>query len=199
MFKVTLKQFIQKSLFVFALLGGAGSLVAVTAASQGNAAGAPKYAILDMQSVILSVEEGRVARSALEKEFEAKKEEVKKNFEELETMRKDWESKQALLSDQAKMKMQNEFQQKFVALRTKEMKYDQEMKQKEQEATQKIAINVAKLVQSYAKEKKYDAVFEQNTSGLIYVRDPENITSIIIEKYGKASDASKTAKKVEKK
>jgi outer membrane protein len=198
MFRLTLKQLVQKSLLAAALLGGASSLIAVTAASQGKSS-KPAYAILDMQSVILSVEEGRSARASLEKEFEQKKTEVKKNFEELEKMRKEWESKQALLSDQAKMKMQNEFQQKFVQLRTKEMKYDQEMKKKEQEATQKIAVKVAKIVQGYAKEKGLDAVFEANTSGMLYVRDPINITSVIIEKYGKTHGSDKTAKKVEKK
>lgn len=194
----TLQSMTLKVLFVVCAFGSASSLIAVTGNTQANAQAAkPKYAVLDMQAVILSVEEGRQARASLEKEIEAKKAELKKDHGELEKMRKEWESKQALLSEQARVKMQTEFQQKFMKLRQAEMKFEQEMKQKEGEATQKIAVKVAKLVQDYAKKQGFDAVFESNVSGMIYVRDPQNITSKVIEMYGKAKPGT-TAKKDKK-
>ena len=80
--------------FVVTALGCASSLVAVTASTVSNAQGAkPRYAILDMQAVILSVDEGRQARKKLEKEIEKKKASLKKDHQELEKLRKDWESK----------------------------------------------------------------------------------------------------------
>ena len=43
-----------------------------------------KYAVVDMQAVILNVEEGKVARTDLEKEIKDKEKELQKQKEELD-------------------------------------------------------------------------------------------------------------------
>jgi outer membrane protein len=101
-------------------------------------------------------------------------------------MNEEWKKNAALLSEEARMSKQKEFQEKFLALRNSEMEFQSEIKRKEQQATQKIAIKVARMVETIAKEKKLRAVFETNTAGLLYLENPTDLTQDVIKEYEKA-------------
>lgn len=146
----------------------------------------PRYGVVDMQQVILSVEEGKAARSSLEKEIKAKEAELTKQKEELDKMNKEWKDQAALLSEDARMKKQQEFQEKFLSLRNAEMEFQANIKRKEQKATQQIAIKVAGIVDQIAKSKKLAAVFETNSAGLLYLDAPVDLTQDVINDYGKS-------------
>lgn len=182
--------------FVFLLLVG----------SQGSAFGeltASKYGVVDMQAVILNVEEGKSARSDLEKEIKSKEADFQKKKEELDKLNKDWQSKAALLTEEARANKQKEFQEKFMQYRNDEMAFRDEIKRKEQKATQGIAIKVAGMVEKMASEKKLEIVFETNSAGLLYVQAPLDMTKEVIDRYTKEKpktpEKSKAAPKVEKK
>jgi outer membrane protein len=64
-------------------------------------------------------------------------------------------------------------------------------KQKEGQATQKIAIKVAAMVEKIAKSKKFEAVFETNSAGLLYLENPIDLTETIIADYDKENAAAK--------
>lgn len=165
-------------------------------AAPAAAATAPKhrYGVIDMQSVILSVEEGKNARATLEKEIKTKETDLQKQKAELDKLNEDWKKQGALLSEEARMKKQQDFQEKFLALRNSEMEFQSEIKRKEQKATQQIAVKVAQLVEKMAKERNLDAVFETSSAGLLYIDNPVDLTKDVINKYGKDSSATKAAK-----
>lgn len=144
-----------------------------------------KYAVVDMQAVILNVEEGKAARKDLEKEIKAKEKELQKQKSELDKMNEEWKNKASLLSEDARMNKQREFQEKFLALRNAEMEFQANIKRKEQKATQTIAVKVAGLVEKIAKEQKLEAVFEANSAGLLYLQDPVDLTKQVVDRYGK--------------
>jgi outer membrane protein len=150
-----------------------------------KAESAGKYGVVDMQSVILSVEEGKAARASLEKEIKAKESELTKKKEELDKLNKEWKEQAALLSEDARMKKQQDFQEKFMALRNQEMEFQSEIKRKEQKATQEIAIKVAQVVEKLARDKKLVAVFETNSAGLLYLENPIDLSQEVITEYGK--------------
>jgi outer membrane protein len=175
--------------FVFGLVLAAGVLTRPVMADVG------KFGIVDMQQVILSVEEGKVAREALEKEIKAKEAELLKQKEELDKLNKEWKDQGPLLSEEARMKKQQDFQEKFLALRNSEMEFQANIKRKEQKATQEIAVKVAKVVDDIAKTKKLAAVFEANSAGLLYLEAPVDLTQSVITEYSKKSVATAPAKK----
>ena len=148
-------------------------------ASQG------KFGVVDMQQVILSVEEGKTARSQLEAEIKAKESELGKQKEELDKMNNEWKNQAALLSEDARMKKQQEFQEKFMTLRNAEMEFQANIKRKEQKATQQIAMKVAQVVDQIAKQKKLVAVFETNSAGLLYLESPVDLTQEVVSEYAK--------------
>jgi outer membrane protein len=138
-----------------------------------------------MQQVILNVEEGKKARAQLETEIKGKETELLKQKEALDKMNKEWKDQAALLSEDARMKKQTEFQEKFLALRNAEMEFQADIKRKEQKATQAIAMKVTQLVDSVAKSRKLAAVFETNSAGLLYLDSPVDLTQIVISEYAK--------------
>lgn len=161
------------------------SLIAVTGKVQAKAKS--KYGIVDIQAVILNVKEGKEARALLEKEIKAKEKELLKQKAELDKMNKDWKSQAALLSESARLKKQQDFQEKFLSLRNAELAFQTSIKRKEQKATQKIALKVAKFVEKLARERGFEAVFETNSAGLLFLKDPVNLTNEIISSYENAT------------
>ena len=154
-------------------------------ASTANSAFASKYGVIDMQAVILNVEEGKAARSELEKKIKAKEADFNKRRDELDKMNKDWQSQSALMSEEARINKQKEFQEKFLAMRNDEMAFREAVKSDEQKATQGIAAKVEGIVQKMAKEKSLEIVFEVNNAGLLYLSQPVDLTKDVIQAYGK--------------
>ncbi len=174
-----------------ALLLAQGTLKAEETTKGGHT-----YGIVDMQKVILSVDEGKQARSDLEKEIKEKEKGLGKQKEELDKLNQDWQKQAALLSEEARLSKQKDFQEKFMTLRKAEMDFQNEMKQKEQAATQKIAMKVAGLVDKIARDKKFVAVFETNSSGLLYLENPVDLTDQVIAVYNASEkELPKSAKK----
>lgn len=157
---------------------------------------AHKYGIIDMQRIILNVNEGKEARATLEKEIKAKEESFHKKKEELDKLNKEWQEQAPLLSEQASKKKQQEFQEKFVELRNAEMAFQNEMKQKEGQATQRIAMNVTGLVDGFARAQNLDMVFEVNSSGLVYLKNPVDLTDRVIKKYNETKFDSVSKKAI---
>lgn len=183
---------------VVGVFGFTTSLLAVTGQVQAKPTG--KYGVIDMQAVILNVDEGKKARAELEKEIKAKEEEFLKERKELDKLNQEWKSQAALLSESARIKKQQEFQERFLSSRNEEMTFQSEIKRKEQKATQGIAINVQKLVEKKSKALELEMVFETNTAGLLYLKDPVDLTKEVIADYEKEfGKKGNVAKKEDKK
>lgn len=178
---------------------GSSLIVTVDGSAIANPESKPKvkYAVVDMQMVIFSVDEGKNARKKLEKEIKQKEQELLKEKQELDKMNKEWKTQAPLLSESARLAKQKQFQEKFLSLRNKEIAFHKEIKSKEQRATQKIAMSVTELVQQVAKKRGYEIVFETNSSGLLYLHNPFDLTKEVIAAYQARTDkkAAKTAKK----
>jgi outer membrane protein len=147
--------------------------------------GKHKYGVIDMQTVILNVEEGKAARASLEKEIKAKEAGFQKQKIELDKLNEEWKNQSAILSPEARTKKQEEFQTKFLALRNAEGEFQNDIKRKEQKATQAIAMKIAGLIDRLAKELKLEVVFEANNSGLVYLDNPLDLTQQVAAIYGK--------------
>ena len=76
------------------------------------------------------------------------------------------------------------------------MKFQSEIKQLEAQETQKIALKVAKIVEEVAKKKDLDSVFETNSAGLLYVKNPVNLTEEIMNKYNAKYKNTKVSQKL---
>jgi len=149
--------------------------------------------VIDMQRIILSTDEGKEARAALEKEMKGKEDELRKKKEELDKLNKEWKDQAPLLSEEARIRKQQDFQEKLVELRNSEMTFQQQLKQKEGQATQRIAMKVTSMMPEIAKHspKKVAGIFEVNSSGLVWLEDPVDFTDQVIKKYNETTKADR--------
>ncbi len=79
------------------------------------------------------------------------------------------------------------------------MEFQNDIKRKEQLATQRIAEAVQGLVEKIAQEQKLSGVFESNTAGLLYLKDPVNLTKDVIARYSKEAKPAPQKKEEKKK
>ncbi|MGE4210014.1 MAG: OmpH family outer membrane protein [Oligoflexales bacterium] len=179
------------------------ALVALCSSVPGKSVAQPKaqkkFAVVDMQAIILNVSEGKDAKNNLEKEIKAKEAQLNKQKQELEELNKNWQQQAPLLSNEARAKKQQEFQEKYMNLRNEEMNFQADIKQKEQKATQKIAVNVTQLVEKLSKDRGYEMVFETSSAGLLYLKDPDDLTKEVIAAYEEQSKSGKDSDKSAKK
>jgi len=192
-FFVQIKPLLTKSL---ALVGAACFLPLAAFAVEKSSF---KMAFVDMQSAILQTEEGKAARAKIEKDAGEKRKDLLNQQNELKKMDEDFQAQMSVLTDEAKMTKQKEFQSKFQALRNAQMTFEQDVRQKELQETQKIFQNMSHVIEDISKKKAYDAVFERGSGALLYAAHIDDITAEVVSLYNsrhksKAKTSSKPAK-----
>lgn len=173
----------------FAQAGAPGNAPAPK--SGGAASSLGKLAFVDMQAAILQTEEGKNAKAKIEKEAEAKRADILNQEKELKKLDDEFQAQQAVLSDDAKRTKQGEFQQKFQKLQGARMQFEQEVRQKEMQETQKIFQNLTGVIDEVAKRKGYDMVFERGAGALLYAAKIDDITAEVVAQYNNKHKASK--------
>lgn len=155
----------------------------------------PRMAYIDMQAAILKTEEGKTAKSRIEKEAEAKKTDLLNQQNELKKLDDEFQAQQAVLSEEAKAGKQKEFQSKLQNMRTAQMNFEQEVRQKEMQETQKIFQNLSGVIDEIAKKKNYDLVFERGSGALLYAAKIDDITEEVVSLYNSKHKVGKAVAK----
>lgn len=162
------------------------------AAATGSSAAKFSVAMVDMQAAILQTEEGKSAKVKIEKEAQSKRDALIKQQEDLNTLGQEFQSQQGVLSDESKLERQKEIQSKMQALRTAQISFEQEVRRKEMEETQKIIESLQKIIDEMARKKGYDFVFERNSGALLYAPSVDDITAEVVKAYNSRSPAKST-------
>ena len=142
-----------------------------------------RFAFVDMQAAILQTEEGKLAKAKIEKDAEAKRTDILNQEKDLKKIDDEFQAQQAVLSDEAKKAKQGEFQGKFQKLQAARMQFEQEVRQKEMQETQKIFQNLTAVIDDVAKRKGYDMVFERGAGAVLYAAKIDDITTDIVSSY----------------
>lgn len=161
-----------------------------------------ELAFVDMQAAILKTEEGREAKVRIEKEAQSKREELVSQQEELNKMGQEFQAQQSVLSSASQLEKQREIQMKIQNLRNSQLMFEQEVRRKEMEETQKIIENLQKIIDEVAKKKGYDLVFERGSGALLYASTIDDITTDVVDIYNsrhKSTGGDKTADATKKK
>lgn len=161
-----------------------------------TSASAAKHAFVDMQTAILQTEEGKKAKANIEKEAESKRSKLLAQQNDLKKLDEEYQAQQSVLSEEAKATKQKDFQNKLQGLRQAQMNFEQEVRAKEAQETQKIIQKLAATVEEVAKKKGFDLVFEKGSGAVVYASNIVDITPEVVASFNaKSSSASKSTKK----
>ena len=144
-----------------------------------------KVGLVDLQKTLQSVESGKSAKAALEKEVNTKKASLEKQQAQLQKDAEEFEKKAAILNDTAKAQKQQELQKKFAELQKAAAESQMDLQKRERELTKPIIDDIRAIVEVIGKEKNYNLVFEKNESGVLYAQNSEDITDQVIERFNK--------------
>lgn len=138
--------------------------------------------LVDIQAIIINSDEGKFYKDKYDKEI-FKKEEVlialKKELEKL-----DYEINNTK-NIEAKNKKIEILSDKYKFFLKEKEKYDTFIKQTEDKLKKQITSNIYSIVDRISKKNKIDLVFDINAVGLVYVKNPINLTKETLDEYNK--------------
>jgi outer membrane protein len=138
---------------------------------------------VDLQKALQSVEDGKQARSKLEREFTTRKEQLQSEESSIRKMGEEFKKQGAVLNDKAKAKKQSELQEKIMKFQELTARSQSEIQAKEQELLQPILGKLRGVVAELAKQRGYSIVLEKNENMVIYSQDKDDLTSEVIQQY----------------
>lgn len=144
-----------------------------------------KVAYVDGQAVLNDSAAGKQERSKIEKLFNRKKAELQKDEQKLESMKKKYDKDKLTMSKSQAEKWQIDFRDKVQAFQKKSQEAQREVQAKEREFSRKAGLEIQKIVDAIAKEKKINLVLEKNRSGLVFADTSMDITKEVMTRFDK--------------
>lgn len=167
----------KKVLIIFSLLAGTFF-----------AANAQKYAIVDMEYILKNIPAYESANEQLNLISKKWQTEVEAKMEEVQTLYKNYQTELVFLSDEMKVKREEEIIEKEKAAQELKRSYfgaDGELFKKRESLMKPIQDEVFAAIQEVVKEKDYDMVFDKGTSmNIIYTAPRLDISDAVLQKLG---------------
>ena len=147
---------------------------------------AQRSAFVDMDKIMSSVAEYETAQKELERLAERWRQEIAKEYEQIETMYREYQVREPLLSDEMRKSKQEEIVTKEKAVRSLQKARfgpEGELFKKRQSLVKPIQEKVYNEIQKLAKERKYDFVFTApDGSSIIYADEDKDLTAEVIKR-----------------
>ena len=137
------------------------------------------YGTIDSQKIMASIEEAKTAKANLEKEAKEAEAKILKQQQALQKLQEDLKNKIALMTPEAKMREQENFQKQVMKFEQDKMSFTRQLKQKEAIATQEILGKISKIASQIANERDIDQVWDKNTPGLMYIKAKDMTAEVI--------------------
>lgn len=161
------------------------ALVAALMMAQVASAAEFKLAVVDLQKALQSVESGKKAKSALEKEFQAKKKELDAEEAGIRKMTEDFKKQSMVLSEDAKRKKEGEIQERVMKFRELYGKSQQDIQNRERELTEPLITKLKAIVEELGNSKGFTMILEKNENGILFSSGKEDLTEEVIKTFNK--------------
>jgi len=160
-----------------------------------------RIAFVDLQRALNSVEEGKIAKENLKREFDQKQKLLDDKKNEFDRLRQDFEKQAVVMSDDARKQKQAELERKGMELQSFFVQLQKELSEREREATRGIFDKMHALVREIAEQEGVSAVV--GAEALVYADPSLDLTNELVRKYNArhkpAAGASGAVKNGEKK
>lgn len=142
----------------------------------------PLIGFVDLQKAILTVEEGKRAKDALRKTFEAKQQELSKKEDALKQLKDQIDRDTAADSPEARSR-RAQFQSELMALQQSFMKEQQELQKLEQQQLAAITEKMRAVIADIGRAGGYTMILEIQGNRLLFAKDHLDLTNEVIRKY----------------
>ncbi|HUJ68040.1 MAG TPA: OmpH family outer membrane protein [Syntrophorhabdales bacterium] len=146
-----------------------------------------KIGYVDLRRVMDESEKGKEAKKNLGDEFEKKKKEITQKQDELQKMKDALEKQTATITPEARAEKEKQYQIKLKDYQRIADDYSAELRQKDQELTQRIVKELEDIVKGMGESEKYTLIFEKNHAGLLYATPAADVTEKVITLYNQSA------------
>ncbi|MCH2020946.1 MAG: OmpH family outer membrane protein [Saprospiraceae bacterium] len=150
---------------------------------------AQRSAYVDMEKIMNSVKDYELAQRELEQKAERWRQEIAKEYDQIENMYREFQVREPLLSDEMRKSKHEEIVNKEKAVRSLQRSRfgpDGELFKKRQSLVKPLQEKIYNEIQKIAKERKYDFIFSApDGSSIIYASDDKDLTAEVIKRLAK--------------
>ncbi|MFN7132384.1 MAG: OmpH family outer membrane protein [Myxococcales bacterium] len=158
-----------------------------------------KFAYVDMQQALTEIEEAKVAKARLKRQFEDKQKMLDEKQDDLKRENDTLEKQAMAMNEQKRMEKMGELQRKAAEVAQLWQKLQKELSEEERKLTQEIFLKMGGIIRQIAEAEQFTMVFEKSDSGLLYAPESMNITNELVRKYNAKFPVKGAAEKPEKK
>ncbi len=140
-----------------------------------------RVGVVDYQRAAMECDEGKAVTAALKKEMDEKQKQLDAKQQEFGKLRDDFEKQSAVLSDQAKKDKAAELEKRAGEVQQMYIQLQQELGQKEQDATKNMGDRLNSIVREIADGEGLQMVISK--AAVVYASGSLDITNEVIRKY----------------
>lgn len=144
-----------------------------------------KIGTVDLQKALQSVEEGKKAKTALEKEIGTKRKDLQNQEAALRKAVEEFKKQSLVMNEEARTKKQAELQERAMKFDEARMRSEGELRQREQEMTKPIIDKLRSIIAETAKQKGYSIVLDRNDNIVHFSQEKDDLTQDVITAYNK--------------
>jgi outer membrane protein len=139
--------------------------------------------IVDLDQAVLSTEEGKAARSELERRAREAEVELKPMIEEVQAIMTEYQQQEAVRSDEWKQDKQLEVQGLRSRIEFKQKEVQAQLEVHRERLVAPLRTKLAEVVDEIGREGGYSLILMRNAPGVIYSREALDITDLVIKKF----------------
>ncbi|MET0402742.1 MAG: OmpH family outer membrane protein [Cystobacter sp.] len=167
--------------------------VALSVSVPSLAAAEVKMGYVDYQRVMLEVEDGKAAKTRLQKWLESRQKEIDAEQESLRKEKETLDKQASAMSEETRVQKATDLQKKVYDLAQKWEKSRGEASERERKEMEPIIARIDDVIRTIADREGLGMVFEKRDSGLVYALSQYDLTNEVIRSYNSGKSKAKDA------
>ncbi|MBU1205880.1 MAG: OmpH family outer membrane protein [Proteobacteria bacterium] len=141
-----------------------------------------KIAYVDMQKALNYCEAGKEAKRQMTMEVEKMQKTFAGGQKEMEKIKEDLEKRGSVLSENVRREREREYQAKLRDLQRLQRDYEEDLRRKDREFTDRILKNLEVIIKKMGEEGKYTIILEKNQPTILYISNALDLTEEVIKR-----------------
>ena len=146
-----------------------------------------KLGFVDLRRALYETEDGRKARNSLKKVFDQKQKELDEQQEDVKKAIEDLNKKRTLLPADTVRQKEAELQERVAKVQQTYLRHQQDLADKEQEATQPIVDRLQRIIGKIAGIENFTMIFDKN-QGVVFAKPHLDLTNEVIRRYNSGEE-----------
>jgi Skp family chaperone for outer membrane proteins len=176
------------------LIAAVVAIAAVPLDANPGPSGVPRVAVINIQSAVSNTREGHEAIIKVEKNFESKKNDLKTKSNELDALKRQYESQGPKMNEEARSGLTMQINGKQRALARLQEDYQADYSDQQSQIAHRVLKKLVPIIDQYAQENHLDLVIDNSKPWpewpIVWVGNASEITKAVVEIYDSETNSA---------